>query len=447
MQNKSIREFIVTLLTDIEKDESYVQLVLKNELDTLESKDKAFANEVIYGTIKYQLKLDYIINQFSKTPVRKMKPFIRNLMRMSVYQLFYLDKVPHSAVINEAVKIIHKRKMSNLSGFVNGVLRNIARNEEGITYPDPKKETIKYLSVMYSIPEWIVGKWLNTYGMEQTEAILGALNERAQVSIRYNPLKGSKESFLEALKEDGIALLEDGMLDESYYVHVPNGIHKSKAFQEGRFTVQDESAMLVGRVLNPSEGDRVLDMCSAPGGKTTHIAELMNNKGEVIGADVHEHKINIITKHAQRMGASCITATLQDGTIFRKEWENSFDKVLLDVPCSGLGIIKRKPDIRYRKTAEDLKSISALQQQLLENAIKYLKVGGTLVYSTCTLTQEENEDRVKEAVEKYGLELSPIESYLPDCLKSYVKDNAYIQILPFVKGTDGFFIARFEKKR
>lgn len=436
MEQKTVREKVAQILTDIEKDDTYLQLALKKELDTLEAKDKGFANELIYGTIKWRLRLDYVLEQFSKTPVKKMKPFVRQLMRMSVYQILFLDKVPASAAINEAVKIMHKRKMSNLSGFVNGVLRNIDRNKSEITYPN--------LSVYYSIPEWIITRWMKYYGEMETKAICESLSQRARVCIRINTLKTTKDKVKALLSEEGITVLEEGFLPESLYIHAPNGIHHSPSFKAGLWTVQDESAMLVGHVLGPEKGDEILDVCSAPGGKTVHLAELMQNEGHIIGADIHEHKIELIEKNAKRLGASIVEGRLQDGMLINEDWKEKFDKILLDAPCSGLGIIKRKPDIRYAKDETAIRDINNIQRKLLKNAINYLKKDGILVYSTCTLTQEENQNMVEYAL-SLGLQLDAIPYDMPACLKPYIKDNAYIEILPHVTDTDGFFMARFRK--
>lgn len=436
MEQKTVREKVAQILTDIEKDDTYLQLALKKELDTLEAKDKGFANELIYGTIKWRLRLDYVLDQFSKTPVKKMKPFVRQLMRMSVYQILFLDKVPASAAINEAVKIMHKRKMSNLSGFVNGVLRNIDRNKSEITYPN--------LSVYYSIPEWIITRWMKYYGEKETKAICESLSQRARVCIRINTLKTTKDKVKALLSEEGITVLEEGFLPESLYIHAPSGIHHSPSFKGGLWTVQDESAMLVGHVLGPEKGDEILDVCSAPGGKTVHLAELMQNEGHIIGADIHEHKIELIEKNAKRLGASIVEGKLQDGMLINEDWKEKFDKILLDAPCSGLGIIKRKPDIRYAKDETAIRDINNIQRKLLKNAINYLKKDGILVYSTCTLTQEENQNMVEYAL-SLGLQLDAIPYDMPACLKPYIKDNAYIEILPHVTDTDGFFMARFRK--
>lgn len=445
MANKSTREQIADLLVVIEKEKTYIQLLLKGELENIPVKERPFVTEIIYGTIKYQIKIDYIINQFSKIKTNKMKPLVRNILRMSVYQLIYLDKVPDSAVINEAVKIIHRRKMSNLSGFINGILRNIARGKEEIVYPSKQKDTIKYLSVVYSMPEWIVKMWCEDYSREIAEDICSALNERAKVSARVNLLKSTPQAVKTMLEQEGIQVENGHLLETCFYLKNTNAIASSPSFNEGLWTVQDESAMLVAHVVDPKPGEKVLDMCSAPGGKTIHMAEIMKNEGELISADVHAHKIELIAQTASRMGLTCVKPTLQDGTKDREEWHGAFDKLLLDAPCLGLGILKRKPDIRYNRSESDVADIVRLQKELLENAVKYIKPNGILVYSTCSISKKENDDMITYA-RTLGLELDDLTAYIPNILQDAIKDKGYLQILPQIAQTDGFFIARFRRR-
>ncbi|MGL4345757.1 MAG: 16S rRNA (cytosine(967)-C(5))-methyltransferase RsmB [Cellulosilyticaceae bacterium] len=442
---KSIRESIVDLLVKMEQDETYMQLLLKKELMAFEVKDRSLMTEIIYGTIKYRLRLDYIINQFSKTPIKKMKPLVRNILRMTVYQLLFLDKIPASAAINEAVKIVNRRKMNNLSGFVNGVLRTIDRERNEIKYPSREECFNQYLSVYYSIPEWMIVLWEEAYGGETTERICQSLNEKAEVCIRVNTLRSSYAEVMTLLQKEGI-LVETGKLlpEESLMLKGTGAIAELESFKQGLWTVQDESAMLVAHVVDPKPGECVLDMCSAPGGKSTHMAALMQNEGTLVSTDIHAHKIEIIEKNAKRLGITCIDAVLQDGTQFKADWKECFDRILLDAPCSGLGIIKRKPDIRYSKTLEDLTSIFEIQKQLAAVAKGYLKPGGILVYSTCTISPKENEQMVDYIEKKLGLELESLECYIPEVLKPY--ENRGLQILPFVADSDGFFIARFRKR-
>lgn len=444
---KSVREEVLDLLLQVEKEKSYAQLSLKNALTDMDQRDKALATEIFYGTLKYQIQLDYFLNQYSKTPVKKMKPLIRNILRMSVYQLLYLDKIPASAVINEAVKIVKKRKMQGLSGFVNGVLRNIDREKENLTFPDMRKDQGKYYSIKYALPEWIVKMWFKSYGEEKTQKICEALNKRAMVCGRCNTLKGSVEEIKAAFIKEGIEVEEGELLEEAFYIKKVGSLQNSPSFKAGEWTVQDESAMLVAHVVNPKRGDYVLDMCSAPGGKSMHMAAMMANKGEIISCDIHPHKLELIEKNAKRLGINIIKPTLQDGTIFNEAWEGQFDKVLLDAPCSGLGIMKRKPDIRLNKTYEDLEDIAAIQRELFKQAVRYLKEDGVLVYSTCTISKIENENMVKEMMALYGLELVNMVDTIPEKLQASIEDNGMLQILPYVADTDGFFIASLRKRR
>ena len=444
--NKTAREQIVDLLMTIEKEQTYAQLLLKEQLQNYEMKDKAFITEVVYGTLKYQIKLDYILNQFSKTPVRKMKPFIRNLMRMSVYQLFFLDKVPSSAVINEAVKLAKKRKFVTLAGFVNGLLRNIDRAKETIIYPSAEKEPASYLSIYYAFPEWMIKNWLKTYSFAETEEMVKALNARARVCIRVNHLKAEEAELIALLKAEGVAVQKGKLLEEALYIQKVNELQKMPSFKEGKWTVQDESAMLVAHVMDPKPGQHILDMCSAPGGKSMHMADLMQNEGEIISCDLHTHKMELINKQAERLGISIVKPTLQDGTCFNEAFNEAFDAVLLDAPCSGLGILKRKPDMRHHRQESDMEDIAAIQRALIDQAVKYVKKGGRLVYSTCTISRAENEEMVKYIQEKHGFNLNTIKPYIPKHLQNAIKEEGMIQILPQMVDTDGFFIASFQKE-
>ena len=441
--SKTSREHVADLLTIIEKEDGYAQLVLKRELKDVSIQDKAFVTEVVYGTLKYSIKIDYILNKFSKTPVKKMKPLIRSILRMSVYQMIGMDKIPTSAIVNEAVKIAKKRKFGNLSGFVNGILRSVDRQINDVEYPNVNKNPELALSIEYSMPEWIIKEWLKVYNIEKVRNICEALNKRAEVCVRVNVLKTTKEEFEKSLEAEGITVKEGVFLEEAYYLKGTREIQNIESFKTGKWTVQDESAMLVAHIVNPKEYDVVLDMCSAPGGKSVHMAELMNNKGQIVSCDVHPHKLELIDKIKVRMGIDIIEPTLNNGTVYNEVFNEKFDKVLLDAPCSGLGIMKRKPDIRSRKVEQDIDAIVDLQMQIVKQAIKYVKTGGRLVYSTCTISKKENEDMVNY-IKSLGMIPESIKEKLPNMLKEYEEDGS-IQILPHIADTDGFFIASFKK--
>lgn len=444
---KTVREQVLELLIKIEKEKSYAQLSLKSALEEMEQRDKALATEIFYGTLKYQIQLDYYLNQYAKTPVKKMKPLIRNILRLSLYQMLHMDKIPVSAVINEAVKIVKKRKMQGLSGFVNGVLRQIDRDKETLQLPDSQKYPVQYLAIHYAFPEWLIKMWLADYGQVETEKICEALNKRAIVCGRYNSLRGEREETQALLLKEGFEIQPGQLLEEAFYLKKVNSLQNSTSFQEGRWTVQDESAMLVAHVVQPQPGQKILDMCSAPGGKSMHMAALMQNKGEIICCDIHPHKLELIEKNAERLGIDIMQPTLQDGALFKKEWEGKFDRVLLDAPCSGLGIMKRKPDIRLNKSKEALEEIASIQKTLFKNALRYLKEEGLIIYSTCTISTLENEKLVRAIMETEGLELVNIVDTIPTILHPYIQDKGMIQILPYMADTDGFFIACLRKRR
>lgn len=287
--------------------------------------------------------------------------------------------------------------------------------------------------------------WLKQYSKDTVEQIGSALNQRAEVCGRVNTLKGIKAELLTTLEKEGVQVEPGHLLEEAFYLKKLDNLQNLASFKVGAWTVQDESAMLVAHVVDPKAGEHILDMCSAPGGKSMHMAAKMGNVGEIISCDIHPHKLELIEKNAKRLGISIMRPALQDGMILNKDWIGKFDKVLLDAPCSGLGIMKRKPDIRLHKTEEDLKEIVEIQKALFKNAVQYLKPNGRLVYSTCTISYEENEKMVKEATKEYGLELENIVDTIPKLIQSSVEEKGMIQILPNMADTDGFFIASLKE--
>ena len=431
MEEKNAREVVVDILLEIDRDGAYANIALRKALDDYKGsvQDKGFITEITNGTIKYRRRIDYVISQFSKTPNKKMKPLIRNVLRMSVYQIMFLDKVPVSAACNEAVKIVKKRRMAGLSGFVNGVLRNIARGYETIVYPDPKKDPVEYLGVMYSFPNWMIEYWLEYYSFDFVESLCESLNRAPEVSIRTNRLKISKENLKKTLAEEGL-VAEDGLLVEgALKLQGVSAIDQLRSFKLGYFTVQDESSMLVSQILDPQKGERILDVCAAPGGKTTHIAQIMCNEGTVISADIHDHKLELINDSKRRLGHSIVQTVLQDATKENPEFIESFDRVLIDAPCSGLGILHKKSDIRWNKEYKDIESLVQLQKKIIKNSSQYVKPGGVMVYSTCTISPLENKEVVDWVLENLDFELEKTK-----------------EIFPSDANTDGFFIARLRKR-
>ena len=449
------RELILGILMEVTKEGSYSHLVIRSVLDKyqyLEKKERAFITRVSEGTIQYMIELDYIINQFSKVKVNKMKPVICNILRMSVYQLKYMDSVPDSAVCNEAVKLAKRKGFGSLSGFVNGVLRNISRNLSTITYPDEQKDQIQYLSVRYSMPEWIVRQWINDYGMEQTVSVLQAFLQETPVTIRTNLLKITPEALEKRLKEEGVTAEKMVCADmpELNYAFMISGFDHLNAlasFREGLFYVQDVSSMLVAEVAAPKKGDQILDLCAAPGGKSLHVADKMAGFGMVEARDLTEYKVGLIQENIVRAGAINVQTRCMDATVLDIDSEDSADIVLADVPCSGYGVIGKKPDIKYKVTPSKQEEIVILQRKILDRAARYVKRGGTLVYSTCTIAKEENQENVSWFLENYPFEAVELDSCLPQELCCETTKLGYLQLLPGVHKTDGFFIAKFKRKR
>lgn len=428
------RELILGILMEVTGEKNYSHLVLRAVLEKyqyLDKKERAFITRVSEGTIQRMIELDYIINQFSKVKVNKMKPVIRNILRMSVYQLKYMDAVPASAACNEAVKLAKKKGFGSLSGFVNGVLRNINRNLEQITYPDIEKEPVKALSVRYSIPEWLVTQWLDAYGKEQSEQMMKAFLCEAPITIRTNLKQTTPEQLKEQLKSEGVtveALDEEKYPELSYAFTISdfdylNGL---SSFREGLFYVQDISSMLVAEWAEPKEGDVCVDVCGAPGGKSIHLAEKLNGTGNVEARDISDYKVDLIHENIARCQLSNITAKRWDATILDEDMVGKADIVIADLPCSGLGVLRKKTDIKYRMTLEAEQELVKLQQEILDVVASYVKPGGTLVYSTCTIHRAENEENVAWFLAKHP-------EYHVEKMK---------QIFPEETLGDGFFLAK-----
>lgn len=428
------RELILGILMEVTREQNYSHLVIRSVLEKyqyLDKKERAFITRVSEGTIQRMIELDYIIDQFSKVKVNKMKPVIRNILRMSVYQLKYMDSVPASAACNEAVKLARKKGFGSLSGFVNGVLRNITRNLTAVTYPDEKKEPVRALSVCYSMPEWIVEQWLEDYGKERTEAVLGAFLTEAPLTIRTNQSRITPEELKGRLEAEG-ALVEP--LDEKKYPGLSyafaisgfDHLNGLAAFREGLFYVQDISSMMVAEYADPKEGAVCIDVCGAPGGKSIHLAEKLLGTGHVEARDLTDYKVGLIRENIEKYRLTNITAKRWDATVFDPASVGQADVLIADLPCSGLGVLRKKTDIKYRMSEAQQEELVALQRSILDTVASYVKTGGTLIYSTCTIHRAENEENVGWFTERHP-EFSLVEMK---------------QIFPEEKLGDGFFLAK-----
>lgn len=444
----NLREIVLGILMEITEEEAYSHVVIRNVLEKyqyLEKRDRAFISRVAEGTLEHMLQLDYIIECFSKVPVYNMKPLIRNLLRMSVYQLKYMDSVPDSAVCNEAVKIAQRRGFYNLKGFVNGVLRNTARGMDDIVYPRPERDREKYLSVTYSIPLWMIKKWLAQFGFETTEAVCKSFHEPGATPVRCNLDKASKEEIIEELQAQNITVKQHPYLDYALEISGYNYMKAVSAFKKGWIQVQDISSMLVAEVAAPNWGDYCIDVCVAPGGKSLHLSDKLRGSGYVEARDISEYKVQLMQENIERTGAINIRAMQKDATVYDPESFQRADIVLADVPCSGLGVIGKKQDIKYKMTEAKQMEIVRLQRKILRVVQNYVKPGGVLIYSTCTIGADENQLNVKWFLENFPFRLESIDSYICDELKGKTTKGGYIQLLPGIHRTDGFFIARLKR--
>lgn len=376
------REIAMKVIYSVEFENAYSNMALKKALANTElsKQDRALVTTLAYGVLDKKITLDYVIGCFSRLKIKKISKFILIILRMGIYQLMFMDKIPVSAAVNESVRLARRYGHGASAGFVNGVLRNVSKAE--IVYPTEKKE---YLSIKYSFPIWLCEKWINDFGFEFTEKLLDAFSKEPKLNIRPNTLKTSAKELAQSLNKAGVS----AEIEEDYIVAEGFDIASDELYRNGFYTIQDAAAMQTAKILAPNEGETVIDMCAAPGGKTTHLAEIMNNKGRIYAFDVHEHKIELIRKNAERLGITIIEAKLGDGCKKMTKYIQTADKVLCDVPCSGLGIIRRKPEIKWNREKDS--DLPEIQRKILDNGADYLKIGGEIVYSTCTIEKEENE--------------------------------------------------------
>lgn len=429
----NVRELILDVLLEITKNGEYSHIAIKNTLDKyqyLEKQERSFLTRVCEGTLENMILIDYVINQFSKVKVNKMKPVIRCILRSSVYELKFMDSVPVSATCNEAVKLAQKKGFHNLKGFVNGVLRNISRNLEQISMPDEEKEPEKWLSVKYSMPEWLIEKWQKQYDKTQLEEMFQAFLEKSATSIRVNTEKTTKEELRKELEAEQITVMENEEIPNALYIDGYDFLSGITAFQEGKFYVQDVSSMLVSLWAEPKEGAQVIDVCAAPGGKSIHMAELLHGTGMVEARDLTEYKVSLIEENIERCGLTNIRAKQADARVLEEDSVGKADIVIADLPCSGLGVIGKKPDIKYKMSEAKCAELAALQREILHTVQNYVKSGGVFMYSTCTINPQENEENVQWFLKEHAdFELERQQ-----------------QILPKKGKNDGFFLARMVRK-
>lgn len=444
------RKLALEILYKIDKEGAYSNIVLNEMLNknknNLNKKDIGLISEIVYGVTTWKLTLDEIIKNHSSVKIKKISPWILNILRMSIYQIVFLDKIPKSAAVNEGVNLAKRYGNKGSIGFTNAVLRKIDKKDyEDLFEIKDKKEMI---SKTTSMPIWIIEEFIKeglTY--EQIKEICRNSNKRPNISIRVNKLKTTKESLIEKLKVKNIDVTEKSELDDFIILNKAKDIENMEEFKQGLFTVQDEAAGLTALILNPKENEEVLDACSSPGGKTTYMAEIMKNKGKIEALDIHEHRTKLVEDAANRLGINIIKVHLQDATKFNKEYEEKFDKILLDVPCLGIGVLKRKPDIKWQRKVEDIKKITKIQTEILNTCSSYLKKGGELVYSTCSIFKSENQDIINKFVEEnenfkiQEIILPKHAENIKNYFEKFIIDRKFLQVYQNQK-TDGFFICK-----
>lgn len=436
----NVRELALDILLDVTKNGAYSHLALADVLEKyqyLDKKERAFLTRLTEGTLERMIQLDYIIGCFSAVPVRKMKPAIRCILQSGVYQICFMDAVPDAAACNEAVKLAKKRGFSRLGGFVNGVLRSVSRGKGAVAYPDKHTQTEDWLSVMYSVPRWMIRLWKRDFGWDwdnpddlvSAEAMLRAYQEPAPLTIRTNTERISPEGLKARLEQEGVAAVPSGRLPYAFYIAGYDHLAKLQSFQDGLFYVQDLSAMLAAETAAPEDGDFIVDVCAAPGGKAIHLAQLMHGTGHVLARDLTEYKLALLEENIARCHVGNVETQIWDATAPDASLEKKADIVMADLPCSGLGVLRRKKDIRYKMTEEKAKELAALQRKILSVVSGYVKPGGKLVYSTCTVNRMENEENAAWFAAQF-----------PQFLLKSSRS-----ILPGGEGGDGFYIALFER--
>ncbi len=448
---KGARETALIILHQVDTQNSYANELLDQimQKENPEPRERRLITELVYGTLRMQGALDWILNQVSRHPVDSMPSYLRCILRLGAYQLMYLVKIPHSAAVNESVNLGRKFGHKGWVTLINGILRALIRKKNKIQWPDPEEDPALSISTIYSHPLWIVQRWVDRWGVEETRALCEANNQSPPVVARANRLRVTRDELARLLAAEGEETEPGDYAPESLRFIQPASIRSLTAFQEGLFTVQDEASMLVSHILDVRPDHVVVDTCSAPGGKTTHMAELMDNRGLIYASDIHAGKLKLLAKSCQRLGITNVRLLVQDASQpFLDIPFHSADRVLVDAPCSGMGVLRRRADARWRKTPEQITLLSELQQRILTSAAALVKPGGVLVYSTCSTEPEENEKQVQHFLDRRPeFCLSTLVPWLPASLQAEkTAESGYIQLLPHKHGTDGFFAARLVRQ-
>jgi 16S rRNA (cytosine967-C5)-methyltransferase len=447
-KKENARGYALKLLKEIEEG-AYANIVLNRLLSriSLIEEERSFLTELFYGVLQRLNTLDWILSLYLTSPLDKLTPWIRNILRLGVFQLLYLKRIPASAAVDESVKLALRFGHKGVAGLVNAVLRKVDRLKEEIPWPSRSGDPFLYLSLVYSFPLWIVRRWIGQMGLDEAEKLCQANNAVPPLSIRTNTLKTTPGRLKVLLEEEGIKADPCRYAPEGLVLHLTKRLTSLDSFQEGLFQIQGEASMLVAPLVNPRAGERVLDLCSAPGGKTLHMAMLMGNKGRILAADMYPHRLELLEKMMKRHNIKIVRTEKLDGRSISSSEYGSYDRVLLDVPCSGLGVVRRKGELKWRRKEEDIFSLARLQADLLRCAFKALKPGGVLVYSACSTEPEETREIIYAFLqEESSASLALLAPLLPEELRSQEKEEGTIYFYPHKHGLDGFFMARIRKK-
>jgi 16S rRNA (cytosine967-C5)-methyltransferase len=448
MPLEKCRELAVEILLKVEKKNAYADILLDHSLKkgSLSSRDRALLTQLVYGALRWRGRIDWYLSQFLHRSLSSTNAYIRNLLRLTLYQLLFLDKVPDYAAVNEGVELAKRHGGARAGGLVNGVVRRLLREKDKLPDPDPKDDTILYLSVVWSHPDWLVKKWLGYFGREETESLLKANNQESPLTLRANRLKGDRESLREKLRVRGFNAAPTRWSPQGIQLKSAGAADQLPGFQAGLFQVQGEASQLIGYLVDPQPGERVLDACAAPGGKTTHLAELMGDNGELIVTDISVKGLEKLKHNVQRLGLTSVRPFAVDVSRgLTGALALPYDRILVDAPCSGLGTLRSHPEAKWQKDERDIRRLSKLQKKIVRRLSSYLKPGGILVYATCTLTREENEGVVEDFLDhEKSFVLDNAQDTLPREAKSMISGK-YFLALPHKHNTDGFFAARMRK--
>jgi 16S rRNA (cytosine967-C5)-methyltransferase len=425
-------------------DPLFNEMVMGDSL--LTDLDQAFAREVVYGVLRWRGKLDWIISAYSHIKPHRMERAVITILRMGAYQILFMDRVPSRAAVDESVKLAKGIKKNDAAPFINGILRGIAEKRKEIFYPDLQTDPLDHIATLHSHPLWIVRRWVDQWGVEETIALCQADNQIPPFTVRVNTLKGSREEVMDQLRAEAIGATPTPFSPIGLVISDPPPFTSWDLLQGGWFQVQDEAAQLVSLLLAPQPGERVLDLCAAPGGKTTHLAQLMEDQGEIVAMDVSQAKLGLLEENCRRLGITIVQTLTHDATTPLPFPLGSFDRVLVDVPCTGLGTVRRNPDGKWRVKEEDIPRLQQLQRTTLTQAATMVKKQGVLVYSTCTMTSEENEGVIDAFLsERKEFCLEDTSPFLPPGCENLVDRTGYLRTFPHQHGTDGFFAARMRR--